>query len=47
MEAPLIVSLPLTRAILSARFGHASREHLPSAEEALDGHGFAWLGDQP
>ena len=47
MEALLILSLFLALALLAARFGHDSREHLASAEEALARQGFAWHGDRP
>jgi hypothetical protein len=42
MDALLILSLFVVLAVLAARFGHDSREHLASAEEAFSGHGFSW-----
>ena len=47
MEALLVLGLFLFLALLAARFGHDSREHPASAEEALARQGFAWHGDQP
>ncbi|HEY3034605.1 MAG TPA: hypothetical protein VGJ54_08105, partial [Streptosporangiaceae bacterium] len=49
MDALLILSLFLVLALLATRFGHDSREHLASSEEAFARHGFlqAWHGDQP
>jgi hypothetical protein len=47
MEALLIVSLFVALALLAAHFGHVSREHLPSSEEAFARRGFAWRGDRP
>ena len=47
MEALLILSLFIALALLAARFGHDSREHAASSEEALARQGFAWHGDQP
>jgi hypothetical protein len=47
MEALLVLSLFLVLALLAARFGHDSREHLASSEEALARQGFAWHGEQP
>ena len=44
MEAVLIFGLLLLLALLAARFGHDSREHLTSAEEALARQGFTWSG---
>jgi hypothetical protein len=46
MEALLIVSLFVALALLAAHFGHDSREHLPSSEEAFARLGFAWRGDR-
>jgi hypothetical protein len=46
MEALLILCLFVVLAVLAARFGHDSREHLASAEEAFSGHGFSWQGDR-
>ena len=49
MDALLIFSLFLVLALLAARFGHDSREHLASAEEAFARQGFLqpWHGDRP
>jgi hypothetical protein len=47
MEALLVLGLFLVLALLTARFGHDSREHPASAEEALARRGFAWHGDRP
>jgi hypothetical protein len=47
MEALLILSLFVALALLAARFGHDSREHPASIEEALARQGFTWHGDQP
>jgi hypothetical protein len=49
MDALLVLSLFLLLALLAARFGHDSREHLTSAEETFARQGFlkAWHGDQP
>jgi len=47
MEALLILSLFLVLSALAARFGHDSREHPASAEEAFARQGFALQGDQP
>ena len=47
MDALLILSLFIVLALLAARFGHDSREHPASTEEALARQGFAWHGDQP
>jgi hypothetical protein len=44
MEALLIVGLLLALAILAARFGHDSREHIASQEELLAQRGLAWAG---
>jgi hypothetical protein len=46
MEALLILSLFLVLALLAARFGHDSREHLASSEEGFARQGFAWHADQ-
>ena len=45
MDALLILGLFLGLALLAARFGHDSREHLASSEEALAHQGVAWDGD--
>jgi hypothetical protein len=42
MEALLIIGMLLGLAMLAPRFGHDSREHCASAEEAFARHGFAW-----
>ena len=42
MEALVILSLFVALAILAARFGHDSREHLGSAEEVFARRGIAW-----
>jgi hypothetical protein len=42
MEALLIIGLLIALAILAPRFGHDSREHSASAEEAFAHRGFAW-----
>jgi hypothetical protein len=47
MDALLILSLLVLLALLAARFGHDSREHLGSAEEAFARHGFIWQRDRP
>jgi hypothetical protein len=47
MDALLVLSLLVVLAILAARFGHDSREHPASVEEAFARQGFAWHGDQP
>jgi hypothetical protein len=47
MEALLIVGLLLALAVLAHRFGHDSREHTASAEEAFARKGFTWRGNQP
>jgi hypothetical protein len=44
MEPLLIFGLLLLLTLLAARFGHDSREHLTSAEEALARQGFTWPG---
>ena len=46
MEALLIDSLLIALAVLAARFGHDSREHLASTEAAFARQGFAWQGDR-
>ena len=46
MDALLVLSLFLLLALLAARFGHDSREHLASTEEALAHQGFAWHADR-
>jgi hypothetical protein len=48
MDALLVLSLLLILALLAARFGHDSREHLASTEEALARQGFLqpWYGDR-
>ena len=46
MDALLVFSLFLALALLAARFGHDSREHLASSEEQLARQGFAWHGDR-
>jgi hypothetical protein len=47
MDALVILTLFLALALLAVRFGHDSREHLASSEEAFARRGFAWHGDQP
>ena len=47
MDALLVLSLFIALALLAGWFGHDSREHLASSEEALARQGFAWHGDQP
>jgi hypothetical protein len=47
MDALVVLSLFIILALLAARFGHDSREHPASAEEALAHHGFAWHGERP
>jgi len=47
MDALVVLSFFLILALLAARFGHDSREHPASAEEALAHHGFAWHGERP
>jgi hypothetical protein len=47
MDALLVLSLFLVLALLAARFGHDSREHVASSEEAFARQGFAWHGDRP
>jgi hypothetical protein len=47
MDALLVFSLFLVLALLATRFGHDSREHAASTEEALARQGFAWHGDRP
>jgi hypothetical protein len=49
MDALLILGLFIVLALLAARFGHDSREHLASSEETLARQGFlrAWHGDRP
>ena len=47
MDALGILGLFLVLALLAVRFGHDSREHPASVEEALARQGFAWHGDQP
>ena len=42
MEALVILGLFVALAILAARFGHDSREHLASAEEVFARHAVAW-----
>ena len=44
MEALLIIGLLLALAILAARFGHDSREHIASQEELLAQRGLTWAG---
>jgi hypothetical protein len=46
MDALVVLSLFLILALLAARFGHDSREHLSSTEEALARQGFAWHLDR-
>ena len=46
MDALGILGLFLVLALLAVRFGHDSREHLASTEEALARQGFAWHGEQ-
>ncbi len=47
MDALLVLSLFIALALLATRFGHDSREHLASSEEALARQGFAWHEDRP
>jgi hypothetical protein len=47
MDALLVLSLFLLLALLAARFGHDSREHLASTEETFAHQGFAWHADRP
>ncbi len=47
MDALLILSLFIVLALLAARFGHDSREHLASTEEAFARQGFAWHAERP
>jgi hypothetical protein len=47
MEALLILGFLLGLAILAPRFGHDSREHLASAEEAFARQGFTWGSTTP
>jgi hypothetical protein len=46
MEALLVLGLFIALALLAARFGHDSRAHLASTEEAFARQGFAWHGDR-
>jgi hypothetical protein len=46
MDALVVLSLFIVLALLAARFGHDSRNHLASTEEALARQGFAWPGDR-
>jgi hypothetical protein len=42
MDALLIISLFIALALLAARFGRDSREHLVSTEEAFARRGVTW-----
>jgi hypothetical protein len=47
MDALLVLVLFVVLALLAARFGHDSREHPASVEEALARQGFTWHADRP
>ena len=47
MELLLILGLFVILDLLAARFGHDSRVHPASVEEALAREGFAWHRDRP
>ena len=42
MDALVIIAMLLLLAVLPLRFGHDSRERVPSEEERLAQRGFAW-----
>jgi hypothetical protein len=47
MDALLVLSLFLILSLLAVCFGHDSREHPASVEEAFARQGYAWHGDRP